>query len=107
MLMGCIDMSKKTQVKEFIVRTNYKPGLGYLYHIGKDGNLCETTMGPKSKGYKAPIVAKLNIQKEDGWLYVPRENPEFIRNRDGTIEVPKNCVIEVWRYKHSIRKRNN
>lgn len=99
-------MPNKPQVKEFVVRTNYKPKLSHLYYVEKDGNLCETTMGPKYKGYKAPIVAKLNIEREDGWIYVPRRNPEFIYNRDGSTEVPENCVIEIWRYKHSIKQRN-
>ena len=98
-------MPNKPQVKEFVMRTNYKPKLGHLYYIGKDGNLCEATMGPKYKGYKAPIVAKLNIQRKDGWIYVPIRNPEFIEHRDGSVTVPDECVIEIWRYKHSIKKK--
>ena len=94
-------MPNKPQVKEFVVQTDYKPKINLLYYIDKNGNLCETRMFSKN----STIVAKLNIQKEDGWLYVPKENPKFIRNRDGTTEVPENCVIEIWRYRHSIRQR--
>ena len=96
-------MSKKTQVKELVVRTDYKPKINLLYFIDKNGNLCESYMFSKT----STIVAKLNIQKEDGWLYIPIKNPKFIDNRDGTTEVPEDCIIEVWRYKHSIRQRNN
>ena len=61
---------------EFVLATDYKPKLGKLYFIGADGNLYETTMGPKSKGYKAPMVAELNIKREEGWLYSVKRNPE-------------------------------
>ena len=46
---------------EFIIATEYKPELGKLYYLGADGNIYETTMGPKSKGYKAPMVVELNL----------------------------------------------
>ena len=95
----------RNQLKEFIVSTSYKPKLGHLYYIGKDGNLYETTMGPKYKDYQAPMVAELSINREDGWLYVPCRNPEFEQKRDGKFVIPKDCVIEVWRYKHSIKRK--
>ena len=58
---------------EFIVATEYKPKLGKLYYLGADGNIYETTMGPKSKGYKAPMVVELNLKREKGWLYFSNE----------------------------------
>ena len=52
------------RTKEFIVATEYKPKLGKLYYVGADGNIYETTMGPKSKGYKAPMVVELNSNEK-------------------------------------------
>lgn len=84
---------------EFILATDYKPKLGKLYFIGADGNLYETTMGPKSKGYKAPMVAELNIKREEGWLYSVKRNPEIEYFGDNKkAKVPKDSIIEVWRY---------
>ena len=97
----------KNQIKEFVAKTSYKPKTGHLYYIGKDGNLYETTMGPKYKGYQAPMVAQLNIDREEGWLYIPCRNPEFEQKRDGTVTIPEGCVIEIWRYVHSIKRINN
>jgi len=86
------------RTKEFVLATDYKPKLGRLYFIGVDGNLYETSMGPKSKGYKAPMVAELNIKREEGWLYSVERNPEveyFGDNKKS--KVPKDSIIEVWR----------
>lgn len=84
---------------EFVLATDYKPKLGKLYFIGADGNLYETTMGPKSKGYKAPMVAELNIKREEGWLYSVKRNPEVEYFGDSKkAKVPKDSIIEVWRY---------
>ena len=84
---------------EFVLATDYKPKLGKLYFIGADGNLYETTMGPKSKGYKAPMVAELNIKREEGWLYSVKRNPEIEYFGDNKkAKVPKDSIIEVWRY---------
>ena len=83
---------------EFVLATDYKPKLGKLYFIGADGNLYETTMGPKSKGYKAPMVAELNIKREEGWLYSVKRNPEVEYVGDSKkAKVPKDSIIEVWR----------
>ena len=61
-------MVSRYKIKEFVIATEYTPKLGKLYYIGADGNMYETTMGPKSKGYQAPMVAELNIEREEGWL---------------------------------------
>jgi len=63
---------------EFIVATKYKPKLGTVYYLGADGNIYETTMGPKSKGYKAPMVVELNLKREKGWLYFIKRNPDVV-----------------------------
>lgn len=43
---------------------------GYLYYIGKDGNVWQAPMarGGKKKG-KAKIAAKAGVKKEKGYLY--------------------------------------
>ena len=58
----------------------------------------ETSIGRKSKGYQAPMVAKLNIDREEGWLYYVKRNPEVEYMRSGKARVPKGSVCEVWRY---------
>ena len=68
------------RTKEFIVATEYKPKVGKLYYVGADGNIYETTMGPKSKGYKAPMVVELNLKREKGWLYFFKRNPKQTQN---------------------------
>ena len=91
-------MVSRYRTKEFVIATEYTPKLGKLYFIGADGNLYETTMGPKSKGYKAPMVAELNIKREEGWLYYVERNPEVEYVGDNKkAKVPKDSIIEVWR----------
>lgn len=92
------------RTKEFIVATEYKPKLGKLYYVGADGNIYETTMGPKSKGYKAPMVVELNLKREKGWLYSIKRNPDVIYDIAGNekkARYPKKSVLEVWRYLES------
>tara|TARA_Y100001970_G_scaffold103085_1_gene129378 strand:+ start:4091 stop:4633 length:543 start_codon:yes stop_codon:yes gene_type:complete len=86
------------RTKEFVLATDYKPKLGKLYFIGADGNMYETTMGPKFKGYKAPMVAELNIKREKGWLYYVERNPEieYVGSKKRA-RVPKDSICEVWR----------
>ena len=86
------------RTKEFVKATDYKPKLGRLYFIGADGNMYETSMGPKSKGYKAPMVAELNIKREEGWLYYVKRNPgvEYV-GENKKAKVPKKSICEVWR----------
>jgi len=85
---------------EFIVATKYKPKLGKVYYLGADGNIYETTMGPKSKGYKAPMAVELNLKREKGWLYFIKRNPDvvydFVEN-EKKARYPKESVLEVWR----------
>ena len=91
-------MVSRYRTKEFVIATEYTPKLGKLYFIGADGNLYETTMGPKAKGYKAPMVAELNIEREEGWLYFVKRNPEVEYFGDNKkAKVPKDSIIEVWR----------
>ena len=90
-------MSGRFRVKEFVMTTDYKPKLGRLYFIGADGNLYETSMGPKSKGYQPPMVAELNIKREEGWIYYIIRNPEIENIGSGKAYVPKESVCEVWR----------
>ena len=88
------------RTKEFIVATEYKPKLGKLYYLGADGNIYETTMGPKSKGYKAPMVVELNLKREKGWLYFFKRNPDVeydIVENEKKARYPKESVLEVWR----------
>ena len=85
---------------EFIVATEYKPKLGKLYYLGADGNIYETTMGPKSKGYKAPMVVELNLKREKGWLYFFKRNPDVVYDiveNEKKARYPKESVLEVWR----------
>ena len=86
------------RTKEFVKATDYKPKLGRLYFIGADGNMYETSMGPKSKGYKAPMVAELNIKREEGWLYYVKRNPgvEYV-GENKKAKVPRKSICEVWR----------
>ena len=88
------------KTKEFIIATEYKPELGKLYYLGADGNIYETTMGPKSKGYKAPMVVELNLKRENGWLYYIKRNPGVIYDIVGNekkARYPEESVLEVWR----------
>ena len=90
---------------EFIVATEYKPKLGKLYYLGADGNIYETTMGPKSKGYKAPMVVELNLKREKGWLYFFKRNPDVeydIVENEKKARYPKESVLEVWRCLESL-----
>tara|TARA_B100000214_G_scaffold345312_1_gene295109 strand:+ start:400 stop:951 length:552 start_codon:yes stop_codon:yes gene_type:complete len=91
-------MSHRYKITEFVLATNYRPKLGRLYFIGADGNLYETSMGPKSKGYKAPMVAELNIKREEGWLYYVKRNPgvEYV-GKNKKARVPKESICEIWR----------
>ena len=85
---------------EFIIATEYKPELGKLYYLGADGNIYETTMGPKSKGYKAPMVVELNLKREKGWLYFFKQNPDVVYDiveNEKKARYPKESVLEVWR----------
>ena len=91
-------MEHRYRVEEFVLKTDHTPELGKLYYIGSDGNMYETSMGPKSKGYQAPMVAELNIDREDGWLYYVKRNPEVEYMRSGKARVPKGSVCEAWRY---------
>ena len=89
---------------EFIVATEYKPKLGKLYYLGADGNIYETTMGPKSKGYKAPMVVELNLKREKGWLYAIKRNPGIVYDiveNEKKARYPEESVLEVWRYLES------
>tara|TARA_B100000965_G_scaffold396766_1_gene412174 strand:+ start:5255 stop:5806 length:552 start_codon:yes stop_codon:yes gene_type:complete len=85
---------------EFVQATNYKPEIGKLYFIGADGNVYETTMGPKSKGYKPPMVVELNLKRENGWLYYIKRNPgvvyDIVKN-EKKARYPEESVLEVWR----------
>tara|TARA_Y100000748_G_scaffold287543_1_gene271708 strand:- start:509 stop:1063 length:555 start_codon:yes stop_codon:yes gene_type:complete len=92
------------KTKEFIVATEYKPKLGKLYYLGADGNIYETTMGPKSKGYKAPMVVELNLKREKGWLYYIERNPGVVYDiveNEKNARYPEDSVLEVWRYLES------
>ena len=92
------------KTKEFIVATEYKPKVGKLYYVGADGNIYETTMGPKSKGYKAPMVVELNLKREKGWLYAIKRNPGIVYDIVGNkkkARYPEESVLEVWRYLES------
>ena len=91
-------MVSRYKIKEFVIATEYTPKLGKLYYIGADGNMYETTMGPKSKGYQAPMVAELNIEREEGWLYYVKRNPEveYIGSSEKA-RVPQGSICEVWR----------
>ena len=86
------------RTKEFVKATDYKPKLGRLYFIGADGNMYETSMGPKSKGYKAPMVAELNLKRVEGWLYYVKRNPgvEYV-GENKKAKVPRKSICEVWR----------
>lgn len=88
------------RTEEFIVATEYRPKLGKLYYLGADGNIYETTMGPKYKGYKAPMVVELNLKREKGWLYFFKRNPDVIYDiveNEKKARYPKESVLEVWR----------
>ena len=90
-------MVSRYRIKEFVLATKYTPKLGRLYYIGADGNMYETSIGRKSKGYQAPMVVELNNDREEGWLYYVKRNPEVEYMRSGKARVPKGSVCEVWR----------
>ena len=92
------------RTKELIVATEYKPKVGKLYYLGTDGNIYETTMGPKSKEYKAPMVVELNLKREKDWLYAIKRNPGIVYDiveNEKKARYPEESVLEVWRYLES------
>ena len=97
-------MVSRYRIKEFVLATEYTPKLGKLYYLGPDGNIYETTMGPKSKGYKAPMVVELNLKREKDWLYFINRNPGVVYDIVGNekkAKYPEESVLEVWRYLES------
>ena len=43
---------------------------GYLYYLGKDGNVWRSKMARgANKGGNAEVVASAGVKRESGWLY--------------------------------------
>jgi hypothetical protein len=90
-------MGHRYRVEEFVLKTDHTPELGIVYYLGPDGNMYETTIGPKGPGYKPSIAAKLSIKREKGWLYFIKRNPPIKYSGRHNAKVPDGCVCEVWR----------
>ena len=55
---------------EVVAKTNVSKESGYLYYLGKDGNVWRSKMARgASKGGSAEKVADPNVTREGGFLY--------------------------------------
>ena len=56
---------------EVVAKTGVSKDSGYLYYLGKDGNVWRTKMasGGKKNGGGPEMVASAGVTREDGFLY--------------------------------------
>ena len=67
--MKRINKQHHSKQKEFVCSTDVIRKPSKLYYINKDGNLIETVMGHRNPNHKGVLVAELNIEREEGYLY--------------------------------------
>lgn len=67
--MKRINKQHHSKQKEFVCSTDVIRKPSKLYYINKDGNLIETIMGHRNPNHKGALVAELNIEREEGYLY--------------------------------------
>ncbi len=67
--MKHINKQHHSKQKEFVCSTDVVRKSGKLYYINKGGNLIETVMGHRNPNHKGVLVAELNIEREEGYLY--------------------------------------
>ena len=67
--MKRINKQHHSKQKEFVCSTDVIRKPSKLYYINKDGNLIETIMGHRNPNHKGVLVAELNIEREEGYLY--------------------------------------
>ena len=67
--MKRINKQHHSKKKEFVCSTDVIRKPSKLYYINKDGNLIETIMGHRNPNHKGTLVAELNIEREEGYLY--------------------------------------
>ena len=67
--MNRINKQHHSKQKEFVCSTDVIRKPSKLYYINKDGNLIETIMGHRNPNHKGTLVAELNIEREEGYLY--------------------------------------
>ena len=57
-------------MKQKVCKCGVKRRKGYLYYVGKNGNVYEAMMARgKKKGGGSKVVAKCDIDKKKGYLY--------------------------------------
>tara|TARA_B100001778_G_C18345812_1_gene519662 strand:- start:104 stop:331 length:228 start_codon:yes stop_codon:yes gene_type:complete len=55
---------------EKVAKTNVQKEKGYLYYLGKDGDVWASRMARGSdKGGDKKMVGKAGVNRESGWLY--------------------------------------
>jgi len=64
-----INKQHHSKQKEFVCSTDVIRKPSKLYYINKDGNLIETIMGHRNPNHTGTLVAELNIEREEGYLY--------------------------------------
>ena len=69
--------------KEFVCSANVVRKPSKLYYINKNGNLIETIMGHRNPNHKEVLVAELNIEREEGYLYFCLDD----KNKDKKIDI--------------------
>tara|TARA_B100001996_G_scaffold169352_1_gene129121 strand:+ start:591 stop:860 length:270 start_codon:yes stop_codon:yes gene_type:complete len=78
-----INKQHHSKQKEFVCSTNAIRNPGKLYYINKDGNLIETIMGHRNPNHTGTLVAELNIEREEGYLYFCLDD----KNKDKKIDI--------------------
>ena len=67
---------------EVVRSTGVSKESGYLYYLGKDGNVWRSKMARAGKGGgNAEKVANAGVQRESGWLYFIDKDGDVARTK--------------------------
>ncbi len=70
---------------EVVRNTGVSKEKGYLYYLGKDGNVWRSKMARAGKGGgNAEKVADAGVSRESGWLYFIDKGGNVARAKNGT-----------------------
>jgi 20S proteasome alpha/beta subunit len=71
---------KEESMGEVVKATGVQKEKGYLYYLGKDGNVWRSKMARAGKGGgNAEKVADAGVQREEGYLYYIDKNGNVAR----------------------------
>lgn len=71
---------EEEQMGEKVKKVGVKKEKGYLYYLGKDGNVWRSKMARAGKGGGgATKIADAGVKREPGWLYYIDKNGDVAR----------------------------